>query len=332
MISYVPQHGRRRGFTLIELLVVIAIIGILMSLLLPAVQAAREAARRSQCQNNFKQIGLAQHGFHDSKGHFACSLRPPGITNAPRVSWITYLLPYFEQGAILEQYDLTLNWHIEPNRSLAATRLPTFQCPSTPSVDTTLDGAPDDDPWVGFCAITDYSPITAVDVRLFDAGLVDQWGDGILPKNVVSRMRDVTDGLSNTILIAESAARPRLFRGREEIKVDDLPANTRVNGGGWVRPASDFSLDGSTYDGLSFPGPCGVNCTNGEAVGFDDWPENTGWYGTNGSGEIYAFHTGGVNVLYGDGSVHFIQEQIDIRVLAALVTRAGNEVFALPTH
>src|SRR5437764_3262794 len=96
-----PVRGVR-GFTLIELLVVIAIIGVLIGLLLPAVQAAREAARRSQCSNNLKQLGLGFHNFHDAFGSLPSSLRPP---SGVRVSWETYLLPFFEQQSLYDKID-----------------------------------------------------------------------------------------------------------------------------------------------------------------------------------------------------------------------------------
>ena len=99
-----------------------------------------------------------------------------------------------------------------------------------------------------------------------------------------------------------------------------------MNGGGWCRPASDFALDGSSYDGLTFPGPCPLNCTNGEVVDWNSWPSNTGVYGTNGSGEAYSFHPGGMNAVFGDDSVRWIAESIQIRIFAALVTKAGKEV------
>src|SRR5262245_36190287 len=100
----------RKAFTLVELLVVIAIIGILVALLLPAIQAAREAARRSSCQNNIRQLGLAVHNYVDSKKIYPASQRPPGATPLPRIAGLTLLLPYFEETARSAQYDQTKNW------------------------------------------------------------------------------------------------------------------------------------------------------------------------------------------------------------------------------
>src|SRR6476620_6567595 len=134
------QPTRFKGFTLVELLVVIAIIGVLTGLLLPAVQAAREASRRSSCLNNLKQIGVALHNFHDTNGGLPSSLRPAGATTLPRVAWETYLLPFFEHKDLLDKIDLTQNWsssilgtgQSQTNKQLVASRVSTYECPSSP--------------------------------------------------------------------------------------------------------------------------------------------------------------------------------------------------------
>jgi prepilin-type N-terminal cleavage/methylation domain-containing protein/prepilin-type processing-associated H-X9-DG protein len=312
------KHGR--GFTLVELLVVIAIIGVLVALLLPAVQAAREAARRSQCSNNLKQLALGAHNFHDTTGSLPSSVRPAGLTPLPRIAGHTFLLQYLEQRNIYDKYDQTKNWFDAANLPYTSQAVKTFLCPSTPDP-TRKDGQPEASTWTPIVAVTDYSPTILVEKVLKDQNLVDEWGDGILTKNGTPRMADVIDGLSNTIMYGESAGRPNIWR-RGPKKFGNLP-NDRVNAGGWARPASDFSINGSSYDGATFPGPCAVNCTNGEAVG-STFPHPT--YGTEGTAEAFAFHPGGANFAFGDGSVRLINANIGIRDFARLVTRAGAEV------
>jgi prepilin-type processing-associated H-X9-DG protein len=154
-------------------------------------------------------------------------------------------------------------------------------------------------------------------------GLPTTATDGALQRDVPTKILALTDGTSNTILLAESAGRPTVYRLGRAIGSPAGSPPVRVNGGGWARAASDFDLKGSSPDGASFPGPCAVNCTNGKDVG-NTYPDPV--YGSNGTGETYSFHTGGANLLFGDGSVHFVSAGINIVVYAALVTRAGGEV------
>src|SRR5262245_10033766 len=248
-----PMPRSRPALTLIELLVVIAIIGILVALLLPAVQAAREAARRAQCSNNLRQLGLAAQTFHDAHNKLPSSVRPGGLTTLPRIAGLTLALHYIEQGNAYAKYDQTKNWFDPPNLPVTSQQIKTYLCPSSPEPKR-LDGIPEANPWVGnLVAVTDYSPTVGVDPRLLSAGLVDAAGSGALPKNGEPRLAEVTDGLSNTIFYAESAGRPYVYRKNK--KHGKLP-NQRVNAGGWSRPASDFSVDGSSLDGATFPGPC----------------------------------------------------------------------------
>jgi prepilin-type N-terminal cleavage/methylation domain-containing protein/prepilin-type processing-associated H-X9-DG protein len=313
--------SRRAAFTLVELLVVIAIIGILIALLLPALQVAREAARRAQCTNNLKQMALAAHSFENSKKHFPSSVRPAGLTTLPRIAGITLLLPYIEQNNTFKAYDQTKNWNDPLNKGAVQTVISTFLCPSAIEPER-LDGLPEASPWSPTIAsATDYSPTIGVDARLKTANLVDQDGKGFLPKNESPKFKDVRDGASNTILYAESAGRPFVYRNGMRAN-EDLVAS-RVNAGGWCRPASDFSVDGSTSDGKTFPGPCAINCTNGEDVVPGGFPHS--YYGSEGTAEVYSFHNGGANVSFGDGSVRFVNATINIREFAKMVTRAGHE-------
>ena len=173
-----------------------------------------------------------------------------------------------------------------------------FQCPAAPQPNR-LDGNPQPPAvWSPEVAVTDYAAVTGVDPTL--AALYPgqiQALPGILIRNDVAKISAVTDGLSNTIMVAESAGRPQVYRRGQSYGA--LPR--RVNGGGSARPASDFDVKGSTPDGASVPGSCPLNCTNGLDTGSRGFPDPV--YGTNGTSEAYAFHPGSANMLLGDGSV-----------------------------
>jgi prepilin-type processing-associated H-X9-DG protein len=145
---------------------------------------------------------------------------------------------------------------------------------------------------------------------------------GLLAYNVVTRLADITDGLSKTIMYAESGGRPYIYR-RGKL-VAGFP-NVRLNGGGWCRPASDMSIDGSSGDGSTDVGPCAINCTNGHEIG-GTFPHP--YYSSVGTSEPYSFHPGGANFCMGDGSVKWLNDNIDIREFTRLVTRNGAEVTA----
>jgi prepilin-type N-terminal cleavage/methylation domain-containing protein/prepilin-type processing-associated H-X9-DG protein len=330
----------RKAFTLVELLVVIAIIGILVSLLMPAIQAARAAAWRSQCQNNIRQLGLAVHNYHDTTKKLPSSNRPQGLTTAPRIAGMTMLLPYFEEGVLRDRFDIKKNWSHIDNRQIVNTRISILQCPSVPDPER-LDGVPETSPWVPEVgAVTDYAATIFVDQRLKPdptnptsaANLVDEAATGVPPEkgspglgmlsyNIVSRLADITDGTSHTVMYAESAGRPFLYRRG---KLIGTLTQNRVNGGGWCRPASDMSIDGTSSDGATSPGPCALNCSNGDDVATSAVPHP--YYVSVGTSEPYAFHPGGANFCMGDGSVRWLNEDISMREFARLITRAGGEV------
>lgn len=328
---------KRSAFTLVELLVVIAIIGVLVALLLPAVQAAREAARRAECTNKMKQLGLAVQNHHDAKKTVPVSGRPVGIvdTSVPRIAALTHILPYMELGALRNTFDIKKNWSHVDNRIAVNTILPVFQCPSNPEPIGRFDGDPNVT-WVQeICTQTDYSPTVWVQGALYNptaaTNLIDPPGnpnnDGNYPgileyNNAKASFKEVTDGLSNTILFAESAGRPGIFR--KNVKLSEDATVARVNGGGWPRPASDILVFGLSADGKEPFGPCAVNCANGLDVVASGYPHPQ--FNTFGTSAPYSFHSGVVLHAFGDGSVRGLSESIDIRDYAKLVTRAGEEV------
>jgi prepilin-type N-terminal cleavage/methylation domain-containing protein/prepilin-type processing-associated H-X9-DG protein len=317
--------GKRFGFTLIELLVVIAIIAVLVGLLVPAVQKVREAANRMSCSNNLKQIGLALHNFHGANSYFPSNLRP-AQNQTVRMRWLTWVLPYIEQDNLFKNYNQALNWSDPANRPVTSVRVKILECPSSPS-STLLDGAPDGTPaWAPIVANSDYAGIYGVHPSLATAGLVDVAGTtrGAISKTQNLRMGDFTDGTSNTLHVTESSGRPSIYRQGK--LVVGASATSRVNGGGWCRPASEIPyLLGTDATGTSTPGPNAINVTNGLDYIAAGGPAST-FYGTDGTSQIYSFHSGLVNAVFADGSVRTINSSVGIRALARMVTRDGGEV------
>lgn len=337
---------KRPGFTLVELLVVIAIIGTLVALLLPAVQAARESGRRTQCLNNLKQLGLAVHQFHDANKKLPSSGRPTAASTV-RIGSMVYLLPFIERSDLWDQYDFTVNWGHVNNRKVTETRIATFECPSSPSLGT-LDHNPDgvgpSTPWTPIVAGTDYGSsignhpgLTAIGLALTPSVPIQgspaitssgsRLTNGFFPKNSSMTLGHVTDGLSNTLAYIESAGRPFVYR-RSGLVGQDL-GQSRVNAGGWARAASDILFSGSNAAGDQIPGQY-VGRTNGDDIGQASY-DATGYHtsaagndwGAEGTSQPYSFHPGGINVTFGDGSARSISDSVSFGVFAALVTRNG---------
>jgi len=212
-----PRVGAVRGFTLIELLVVIAIIAVLVSLLLPAVQQVRESARRLSCLNNLKQIALALHNYESVHrsfpiGCFECvpsSFPPPASWRARQLAWNIYLLPHLEQTAVNQRIDFNHRWNAAENRAAGGTSLPVFLCPSAwqgnrpgpTSGDVNGNGVADPGDHLAW---TDYGGLFGVShntPRILPAH------EGMMLYDRIVRMRDVTDGLSNTLAIGECSGR-----------------------------------------------------------------------------------------------------------------------------
>jgi prepilin-type N-terminal cleavage/methylation domain-containing protein/prepilin-type processing-associated H-X9-DG protein len=322
----------RPAFTLIELLVVIAIIGVLIGLLLPAVQKVRDAALRTQCTNNLKQIGVALHSYHDANKYFPSNHRL-SAANSVRERWFTKLLPYLEQDNLYKYYDPTTNWDSPGNLQVTSVPLQVAVCPSTPNPNRL-----DFDEQLGFTnldvAVTDYASIYGLWPTFLTAnGLTSSNPLGVLSKTdgVYISTADISDGLSNTVYTVESAGKPYVYQGGKTLLNQNVFVD-QVLGGGWCRPASDIWIIGWTDKTGTVPGgPWTINAANGiDTQGVYPSAVPTGApTGTDGTGQIYSFHSGGANAQMADGSVRFFNSDpihgLSATVLAALVTRAGGE-------
>ncbi|MCC7085741.1 MAG: DUF1559 domain-containing protein [Pirellulales bacterium] len=306
--------NRTAGFTLVELLVVIAIIGILIALLLPAVQAARESARRAQCKNKLKQVGLAMQNYHSAKKAFPVGLdmREPGTCSALDSKqhygrgWSAYLLAYMEEKGVdnLILWKETADYVSEPNNGWAAAlqQINGFLCPTDPNATA---------PWVKISQGTTHygGPTPNHQVAGTSlAGVADSrdwtcdgsWptlnGDGVLFNAKRVRVTDITDGSSKTLLVGE------VLCGKPGQTVSRI-LPSEVFGHFWMSwDIADTHL--------------GINVTLQQPV-LNPWGRNSGFA---------SYHPGGCHFALADGSVQFVSEQIDVQALVSLTTRAGSDV------
>ena len=305
-----PRARLRAGFTLVELLVVIAIIGILVALLLPAVQAARESARRSQCYNNLRQLGVALHNHHDSLEAFPPARLAFPLVHSPQAR----LLPYMEQDNLQNLVNFSQSPSAPVNLAASQTLLKLLVCPSD-GLQGRVPGSPH--------AATNY--VANVGSGTVAYGLIGS-GDGVFTQSPLT-FASLVDGSSNTAIFSETilgggqastTATPNDPR-REVLEMsaggDPTPAACAGGSGAWSGLRSAKWIDGhygnALYNHYYGPNPREWDCGNG--------------HHNKALSTARSMHPGGVNLLLGDGSVRHVNFEIELQVWRAISTREGSE-------
>lgn len=284
--------ARHRAFTLVELLVVIAIIGVLVALLLPAVQAAREAARRMQCQNNLKQMGLALHNYHDVKKTF-----PWGAGGTGNMwSWSAFILPYIEESNAAGLVDFDYPYNNSRNINAIKTLFPFYQCPSAPQNElvTCCSGIPT----TKDVAETNYSATaTHLKVNYARAYDSDGTGTGVMYENSHVRIRDILDGSSKTVMVTEY--------DHDQNRDDPWKLHPSYCPGGDCTVGKFWAAENRVTTGHGI---------NNRPILFLV------------NADVQSNHAAGAHFLFADGHVSLLSESIEQAVLSALTTRRGSEI------
>ncbi len=315
--------GRVRvGFTLIELLVVIAIIAVLVALLLPAVQQAREAARRTQCKNNLKQLGLALHNYHDTFGTFPpaylilpggnATMGPPSPTTGdtgPGWTALTLLLPQIEQANLYNSFNINLPCWSPQNATLATRPISTYLCPSAGNASAVYSVVDTAGTVLATFARSNYvANAGRIDVWDEKAADLSQIADGPFYRNSRTQMRDVSDGLTNTVFFGEQT-----------------PTHSNSTWVGIVPNSVTCPTPKYAFAGCDSAAPQ-INVHSGPGIleipPIIHTPNSTFGYVDS----MYSQHDSGANVLLGDGSVRFASKFMDGQVWANLATIKGSEV------
>lgn len=318
-----PLPRPRRAVTLIELLVVIGIIAMLIAIVLPAVQSAREAARRTQCQNNLRQVGLGVLTFEDAHKYLpSAAYGKPYNELSPTIGSIfTKLLPYLEGDAIANLYDWDLDWTADQNQRAVNVHVSTLRCPSSPGVDVQsgLRNSTGKKFPGRTAAVSDFTAVYSWGFPMAipaDPVWRDIWGVSALSplnedgKYGVPTRRRVVDGATHTLTFVERAASTDRWVGGRLVERNPT---TAADWAPWAGQGCVWILsytDGGANWAPTGLGPCNVNCSNHQGV--------------------YAFHPGGANVTFLDGRVVFLREAIDAEVLFAMVTRSRSEMIEIP--
>ncbi len=328
-VAALQKKLSRFGFTLIELLVVIAIIAVLIALLLPAVQQAREAARRTQCRNNLKQLGLALHNYESTHNVF-----PLISHNSTGTSAQAQMLPFIDQGNLQNLIDFSkpLMLGSGPNISLNPAfqgiqdrQVPTFLCPSDSGDPMSLDR---DVQWAATNYLMNIGSGTGFNYCA--SGVVEP--DGLFWRGSSSRIRDITDGTSNTVLMAEG-----VFGGRDGVSstllTDPQRQLRQVSGGGAACTRTAENLVSSPTTGYNGGRNGSWIRTTASHTGVNAYyPPNSSSPDTSFHGDVVSAsrsaHVGGTQAVLADGSVRFVSQNVNLETWRALFSRNGKETIS----